>query len=261
VVTGQGYSTTTPGALRGGGFTSARINAAAPTKHMEPPVAPSTRWATTAQNIPVLGVGTKVTSKHEIDGVTSGNIWGNGAINSGVGKSITLECASCHDPHGNGNYRILRSIPVDSGAAVAVNIPDASVKKYETTNYWLSGDTNVPAGGTALAGTATGTGDGYIQNVAAWCTTCHTRYLAPSKSYKTPSGDVQLMYRHRSDANYKAGAANCITCHVSHGSNAAMAGSASTVGLPGQPTTVDASTDSKLLRVNNRGTCVMCHNV
>ena len=236
-------------------------------------------------------------SKHQIDGVTAGTAWGNGAPGSGIGKSLTLECGSCHDPHGNGNYRILKPIPVDSGYAVheikapvaykaavvadpnavppvvgsaevlaapavmspatGIKIPDAGAKVYTTTNYWLSGDTNVPPDATAaLTGTAAASQDGYINNVANWCTTCHTRYLADTGSYKTASGDAIYMYKHRSNANYKAGAANCITCHVSHGSNASVAAG----GLNPGDTAVTVG-DSKLLRVDNRGTCVMCHNV
>jgi predicted CXXCH cytochrome family protein len=259
-------------ALRGGGFANARIGSGLATKDMGALTPGSTRIPTLNQTIPALAIGAPTTSKHQIDGTTAGTAWGNGAINSGIGKSVTLECGSCHDPHGNGNYRILKPVPVDSDATVAVNIPDAAAKVYTTANYWLAGDLNVPAGGTALTGTAKVTdpaGDGYIQNVAAWCTTCHTRYMAGSGSYKTPNAgypavagatptDATFMYRHRSDANYKAGAANCITCHVSHGSNAVMGGTS--VGLnPGDTPVV--GNDSRLLRVDNRGTCVMCHNV
>jgi predicted CXXCH cytochrome family protein len=298
----NGVDNGTNEALRGGGFDKARIDAGGATKVMD------ANGKGGSQVIPALAgtLPSQVTnSKHQIDGVTSGNAWGNGALNTGVGKSLTLECGSCHDPHGNGNYRILRPIPVDSGYAVhvirparaaknevlntdgtvktpaipavtelsspatGIKIPDANAKVYTTANYWLAGDTNVPVDATAaytgeLTSAVAGAGgtapDGYIANVANWCTTCHTRYLATTQSYKTASGDAQFMYRHRSDANYKAGAANCITCHVSHGSNATMSGAAATqVLLPGDVAGVVG--DSKLLRVNNRGTCVMCHNV
>lgn len=266
------------GALRGGGFTNAKMDAAAPTKQMTLD-AVTGKLATSLQTIGALAAAIPTTSKHQIDGVTAGTAWGNGAIDAtgaNLGKTITLECGSCHDPHGNGNYRILRPVPVDSGvpntadpvtglltvAPQGVKIPDATgTKVYTTTNYWLSGDSNVPLGGTtAIIGTASTTAapDGYIQNVAAWCTTCHTRYLAGSGSYKTKSGDATFMYRHRSDANNKQGAANCITCHVSHGSNANMVDSA-VVSLPGGGTAPVG--DSRLLRVNNRAACLMCHNV
>ena len=286
----------TTGALRGGGFANARIDSAAATKDMGL-TALSYGIPSVNQKIPALAVGTVSNSKHQIDGVTPGTAWGNGATGSGIGKSLTLECGSCHDPHGNGNYRILKPIPVDSGYAVheikaavlykaaviadplavppvvgspevlaapavmspltGIKIPDAGAKVYTTTNYWLSGDTNVlPDATAALTGTAAASQDGYINNIANWCTTCHTRYLADTGSYKTASGDAIYMYKHRSNANYKAGAANCITCHVSHGSNASVAAG----GLNPGDTAVTVG-DSKLLRVDNRGTCVMCHNV
>ena len=95
-------------------------------------------------------------------------------------------------------------------------------------------------------------------NVAAWCTTCHTRYLAPSGSYKTNSGDAVFTYRHTGD-NVSGDAAsnrNCIQCHVAHGSNAQMPNSK--VEWPSGTAT---SGDSRLLRVDDRGICVMCHNV
>ncbi|HEY5247938.1 MAG TPA: hypothetical protein VIJ15_05720, partial [Dermatophilaceae bacterium] len=201
--------------------------------------------------------------------------------------SVTLECGSCHDPHGNGNYRILKPVPNDAGTltqtvitpastnattgvvtpaelsapAGGVNIPDAVTKVYTTTNYWTVADRNVPnVTGGPLSVVGDGTTDGYITNVSQWCSTCHTRYLAGSGSYKTDSGDAAFTYRHRSNRNNSEGVSrpNCIQCHVSHGSNVSMTGTS--VGVnPGDTAVVGA--DSRLLRVNNRGTCVMCHNV
>jgi len=216
-------------------------------------------------------------------------MWGNGAVSAtaNIGKAaVTLECGSCHDPHGNGNYRILKPVPNDAGTLVStvitpavlaadgvtvvtpavmsagpagVAIPDAATKTYTTTNYWDVADRTVPAvkGGTAPIATET---DGYIANVSQWCSTCHTRYLAGTNSYKTDSGDALFTYRHRSNRTDKAGVSrpNCIQCHVSHGSNAAMSGSS--VGLnPGD--TAAPTGASRLLRIDQRGTCVMCHNV
>jgi len=300
-------------ALRGGGFAKALISSAAATKTTGTVDLVTGRMTTSDQKIPALAAGVATTSKHEIDGVTAGTAWGNGIDTSGAGKSLTLECGSCHDPHGNKNYRILRPIPVDSGAGAprlirparalvpatatkleipavlavwsvdkaGVKIPDAAAKVYTTGNYWLAGDTNVPVDGSAnytgeLTGSSAGAGgtppDGYIANVANWCTTCHTRYLATTGSYSTPLAgntagvDATFTYRHRSDANYKLGAANCITCHVSHGSNATIDGSALDVANPAAAVNaygdaVTQSADSKLLRVDNRGVCNLCHNV
>jgi predicted CXXCH cytochrome family protein len=285
-------------ALRGGGFSYALINGAAANKTIASATG-VTPVVLASKSVPVLGVGgplvpgSAVTSKHSIDGTTTGTMWGNGVISATVnaGKAdVTLECASCHDPHGNGNYRILKPIPNDAGTlvqtvispattnattgvvtpaelsapAAGVNIPDAGAKVYTTADYWNVTDRNVPnVKGVALATADT---DGYITNVSQWCATCHTRYLAGSGSYQINSGDAVFTYRHRSNRNNSAGVSrpNCIQCHVSHGSNVAMSGESALVGLPGQPTRSDPaspSSDSRLLRVNDRGTCVMCHNV
>jgi predicted CXXCH cytochrome family protein len=297
-----------PGALRAGGFQNAALNAAAPVKVWVAGTVAGTFSADPLQTkIGVLGTPEATTSAHNVTG-TAGIAWGNGAIaaNGNSGKSITLECGSCHDPHGNGNYRILRPIPVDSTGNVpfqlkaavlddpttatvneavpavmsttaGIKIPDAPgtdaasralTHVYTTTNYWLAGDSNVPVDTSAvLTGTTKSTdikADGYINNIAAWCTTCHTRYLATSGSHKTDSGDATFTYRHRSDVNYKGAGANCVTCHVAHGTNAKMTagGNSAGVSLPnGQPAVgLNGAADSRLLRVDNRGICLMCHN-
>lgn len=280
VVGGLGYQSkdrsTAPGALRGGGFESALIGSATPTKETYLYTYPDGRTALRArgQVIPVLSAGSPATSNHSVTGA-SVTAWGNGAIGSGVGAAIPLECGSCHNPHGNGNYRILRPLPVDSNVAptvdpvtgvstpaVGVGIPDASVKTYTTTNYWLTGDSTVPA---TVKGLPVASPDGFIANVSDWCTTCHTRYLAGSGSYQTDSGDAIYKFRHRSNRIDKVGAANCITCHVAHGSNANMNGLSSKASIqPGDTQTPEHAVgfaSSRLLRVDNRGICVMCHNV
>jgi hypothetical protein len=282
-------------ALRGGGFEKAKIDGAGATKTMGT-VPGAHGLPVLSRGVPALpGASVAVTSKHQIDGATAGTIWGNGAISATVnpGKAgVTLECGSCHDPHGNGNYRILKPIPNDAGTltqtvispattdattgvvtpaelsapATGVSIPDATAYVYTTTDYWSVVDRSVPTvtGGTLpLAATVT---DGYIANVSQWCATCHTRYLAGSGSYAINSGDAAFTYRHRSNRNNSAGVSrpNCIQCHVSHGSNVSMVGDAAAASYPGgaELKTGDVGYgDSKLLRVNNRGTCVMCHNV
>lgn len=72
-----------------------------------------------------------VTSTHDVSGTATGTVWGSGDINTGNGGTLaggaTLECTSCHDPHGNAgrtggvhtgaptaSYRILRFQPVGS---------------------------------------------------------------------------------------------------------------------------------------------------
>ena len=115
-------------ALRGGGFAYALIDGVA-TKTMGA-VDPVTGIEQTLRTRPSGGLPGPTTSRHQIDGVTPGTMWGNGAISDTVGApldagktGVTLECGSCHDPHGNGNYRILRPIPVDSGRSQPSRLP------------------------------------------------------------------------------------------------------------------------------------------
>jgi predicted CXXCH cytochrome family protein len=325
----DGVSTLNQGALRGGGFTSASISSGAPvlgvggaTKTLS-----STGSRTSAQI--AVGASLPVTSTHQIDGTTQGTMWGNGT--SGVGQTaVTLECGACHDPHGNGNYRILKPVPDGAGTAataitkaipatygaidpttgkpvvltngtpatygagiVPINIPDqpytvvnnTPTKAYTTTNYWDVQAVGVPptldgvilplVSAATATKAATPVTDGFLGNIAAWCTTCHTRYLVGSGVANTKQVDPIFTYKHRSDEG-ASNKPNCIQCHVAHGTNAVMTGSAAAGSIPGvsliapggdanAPSSVNAPTAgyqaSDLLRVNDRGTCLMCHAV
>jgi hypothetical protein len=60
------------------------------------------------------------------------------------------------------------------------------------------------------------------------------------------------MYQHRIRSDRA-----CTTCHVSHGSNAVMSGTfSSTFTYPNDV----ASASSRLLKIDNRGTCQACHD-
>ncbi|MDY6833952.1 MAG: cytochrome c3 family protein, partial [Chloroflexota bacterium] len=103
--------------LRGGGFSMAHMDTAA-----------SGTLSTTA-----------TTSTHSIDG-SSGMIWGAGPINpsSDPGDTLTsLVCTNCHNPHGNGKYRILRPYPIgmpQDPTPSAIDVPDdASEGLWATT--------------------------------------------------------------------------------------------------------------------------------
>lgn len=248
VVDGLGYTEHTrdpkkiAGALRGGGFKYALIESNNPSGNGY------------VGEVPARSSGVLVTSTHSVD-ESSQMAWGNGPISASVnyGTTISLTCGSCHDPHGNGNYRILRPIPVESGAPEpGVTVPDVNTKyeiepgrfakyDYTTENYWDVEDENDP---------------NFILNISAWCATCHTRYLAGSKSARTNSGDAVYTYRHRTNFTSQ-GSPTCVQCHVTHGSNASMGPYSSAVPFPDGSS---GGSDSRLLRIDNRGVCQMCHN-
>lgn len=229
-----------PGALRGGGFSYALIGSAAPSGQAGHPPNPD--------GVVPVGEAAAVTSTHSVDS-SPRTAWGNGPISAEVdyGKQIPLRCGSCHDPHGNGSYRTLREVPRESGAGKAVAIPDAGTKTYTTENFWRVEDPAAP---------------GFLAGVSAWCATCHTRYLS-SSSY-AESGDAVFTELHRSDQTQQ-GSAGCAQCHVAHGSNAAVeeegagSGGVSSPERAHGPDPVPAAAGSYLLRIDGRGTCLMCH--
>lgn len=233
-----------PGAgLRGGGFVNALMD---PDLTGTPTAAP-------------------VTSKHDV-GVPGMIVWGLGS--SGVGhvtssQRATLQCSSCHNPHGFANadrYRILRddlpcagchdiqqqkgrlsqaSMPTDTTHQLAARlntaIPDER-PPYYTIRYTPDGYRDVS----------------YLdERISEWCAGCHTRYLATGTD---PSGDAVFAYRHRTTAQELT----CLVCHVAHGTTATMGRFSGDVEWP-DGTPGGGTTDSRLLHVSNRGVCYPCH--
>ena len=342
------------GALRGGGFVNARIDAGNAFR--------ATYGVAASDHPTVFGFDKKVgvgpteavTSSHlKLAGATGvtlqGTAWGNGAYSAtaNAGPTVTLGCASCHNPHGNGQYRILNPVPsaatgtlvsVSPNATTPIKVTDAANPANATRNYTviqykgpLATDRYLLASEIVTAAVAVGptAGDYWHQVVPynaqvadstvanhdapngvpsffngqmnAWCTACHSRYtqstnfsqvsrdglgtpvgsngipnpgsaeaagnlrtavcvlVAGSCTYPNTlqpmnqgTGDGIYNYRHTTSRNR-----SCLTCHVSHGSNAAMTGTNSSTftypdGTPGA--------SSRLLKVDNRGTCQVCHD-
>ena len=159
------------------------------------------------------------TSAHSIN-ESSQIAWGSGELGAEkttqYGAEIKLTCGACHDPHGNGNYRILR--PTPEGGAVTkgmeaegtkeaeegetpivtkagVVIKESSTEEgatheYQTTNYWASWNKQNPE---------------FYYRVSAWCALCHTRLYEKdgSGSATTSSGDAVYNYRHRTNYTLK----------------------------------------------------------
>ena len=146
------------GALRGGGFVLARIGSSYPSRMLlSTSATPGTGFAAF---IPAVASGSAITSEH-MSLTSSGPAiaWGNGAnsMTPKTGATVTLECTSCHNPHGNGNYRILNPMPFSdsqgaypagfSGPAApgivvtdAALPPDGSVRNYTVQPGVLAGD-------------------------------------------------------------------------------------------------------------------------
>jgi len=305
------------GALRNGGFVEARIDSANPSRvtYMRNTTATSQRT-----KVSVLASGLPVTSAHiAFDGTAvgaKGIAWGNISGTPGTtfdpasnpgGTVSGLTCASCHNPHGNGNYRILNPIPAphtetgDTFAAATTGIvvtdaalppQDADGNFTDVRNYTviqamggtgtllasqvlaLPGYTNLmgdyfhrtvpwdpevdytvpPPTGVTANDAPNGLASAFNGQINQWCSQCHSRYLAvTTRPYETDSGDAIFTYRHSNTSNKP-----CTTCHVAHGTNAEMNGTFSQART--YPDGSAGGTDSRLLKIDNRGTCQACHD-
>lgn len=298
------------GALRGGGFVTARIDSGNPTRISYP------KWngvvsrlvADFSSKVPVLGAGQPVTSAHlDLDGsagVTAlRTAWGNGAISATAspGPTLDLSCTSCHNPHGNGQYRILNSIPSDGsgplveldalGAAFVTDPPlpatgqtrnytvkegallsNVTTTSATTGDYWRRREpwnwvpTYDPSPGAANHGVVPAPpGGGHTDDrpngltafkgeITAWCSSCHTRYFDNGDGVSVSSGDGIYTFRHAAN-----GSPSCTQCHVAHGSNAVMTDTSYSSKVP-YPGSTTPSASSRLLKVDNRGTCQQCHD-
>ncbi|MDY6836036.1 MAG: cytochrome c3 family protein, partial [Chloroflexota bacterium] len=72
-----------------------------------------------------------VTSLHNTS--ADGTLWGFDPANEAVGPTVAFECTSCHNPHGNASYRILRPKP-----AVRFGLTNG-VEVSASYNQWLWG--------------------------------------------------------------------------------------------------------------------------
>ncbi len=192
--------------------------------------------------------GSAVTSTHDISSTVTA-AWGYGsATNRGTTADLAegLDCGSCHDPHGTDGYRLLVA-----GPTASTQDYDSAAKSY-TSEQW---------GDAALS---------------AFCASCHTTYheTAANVGSDSTAWTYGNTYTHRIDMAYTYGSnvnpetvgfggytlpladgtnadevVVCTTCHLPHGTSAAMSTDAA----------VGPTADSALLRLDNRGVCEVCH--
>lgn len=216
----------------------------------------------TLNNEPLLGGRfTGGTSEHTI-GAT--DAWGQGATDRGTATAlaagVTLQCSTCHDPHGNTNYRIFQATVNGAGVTVAQVDETQATKDYGDENW--GGDQS------------------------QLCRACHQAYHQVAAGQgSTASGTT---YTHRVDMPWNGvlpvgvtvgtnnpetlgfdgaaatgdevplgsgGEVMCQTCHFPHGTAAVMTGVAADAAYTGAAT----NGGSVLLRLDNRGVCQSCH--
>ncbi len=199
---------------------------------------------------------TATTSSHDVTSGTATNAWGNGGgrgVASALAGGASLNCASCHDPHGSSNYRIIKTTV--NATAVTVAQVDEGSQAYDA-EVWGAGQSNVCAachsdyhitaagsgsnlGLLASGGTAHRVGMPYAYGANVDPET--TGYTDSSSNTVTvPLATVGV------DKTVE-----CQTCHLPHGTSSAMTGFAASNG--------SVAGDSALLRLDNRGVCEACH--
>ncbi len=149
------------GALRDGGFDQARIGTP-----FRIGLDNGSGAVSRNEKVQVSGTPANVTSAHlvlpENGLVQPGVAWGNGPNGApGPAPVISLECTSCHNPHGNGKYRILNPIPsatgVDATWTAAIVKVAAATDLYTTaaSHGLLVGDKVTVAGSTSASANVT----------------------------------------------------------------------------------------------------------
>lgn len=223
--------------------------------------------ANTIDNAPLLGGGftnyrlAATTSSHSVNATTAA-AWGNGVARGVTGAMAdgNMTCASCHDPHGSSNYRILRT--QINGTAVSVAQVDEATKDYDT-EQWGTGQSSVCA---ACHGAyhRTGTGQGSTLDGGSYTHRVDMSYAYTSPATGLPNANPETTGMGGFTLPLSETGTNnrvvCQTCHLPHGSSVAMTGIAN--GGPGGTGTLPGNTtaaDSALLRLSNRAVCEVCH--
>ncbi|MFN2183801.1 MAG: cytochrome c3 family protein [Anaerolineae bacterium] len=224
--------------------------------------------ANTPDYAPLLGggfvnyEGFAVTSTHSPYGTQSA-AWGNGVARGSLADlADPLNCASCHDPHGNSNYRILNE-EINGVSVYVAQVDEGAAKDYDTEQWGAGTSSACAACHGAYHVTRPNSGSDNDDN--------GTGNLDYGGDISTFAHRVDMSYMYRSNANpetvgldgyylplAQTGSGDlvvCMTCHLPHGASTTMAGNANLGGLPGET----SATDSALLRLDNRGVCQVCH--
>jgi predicted CXXCH cytochrome family protein len=147
------------GALRAGGYDQARIG---------DPARIATSKGGGLRTKVAVGAAEDVNSAHlDLDGaggVVARNVaWGNGQNDTGIGPTVELSCVACHNPHGNGQYRILRPIPELDAPFVDADAITYDILASDAENervYLVSSPPLLPGDTVTIAGHSNGAVNG-----------------------------------------------------------------------------------------------------
>jgi len=101
---------------------------------------------------------------HNIIAGDFGLMMGDQTLLSAPGGSYNgdLSCASCHDPHGNTNYNLLRSAPYDGANFTKAPIAKGTGRRTIAGTSGAVSDDHHPA---------------FLKDMSEWCAGCHTTFI------------------------------------------------------------------------------------
>ncbi len=222
------------------------------------------------------GAGATMTSSHEISGA-AGIAWGEGTTGNGAtsgGTLINMDCASCHDPHGSSNYRILKDKVNNVDVGGYVGGIDGGIDPAAKP-YVVSNEVGYPTGGFRLHRNygALGYQPDYTsaryaaslvnKGMSAWCAACHTQYNTVSSSGQgqyNASDDYGFVTRHRHPVNQPlntfSGPRSLIVATTALGLNIAFGDG---VDIPLEHTATDAKGTAQVNSTDDYIGCLTCH--
>jgi predicted CXXCH cytochrome family protein len=190
------------------------------------------------------------TSKHNVDNAQGATLQSAAADGGSPSHAIDLTCAACHDPHGTGSYRTLKTSistyqaddatvqTINVGTITATATPDA--QGNETVSY-TDGKFTTFCGACHLnfQQTTTNGDTDYKFFTASTAYKRHKIGMAPNAGVNATNYDATKLVLPLDGGNV-----TCITCHFAHGSSADATKSGSAPNL----------------RMDERAVCQNCHN-
>lgn len=225
-----------------------------------------------------VGVATTAsvtTSRH--DG-GNGIVWGNGAQGTGTAgvSGVVLDCAKCHNPHGNGQYRILNTTPGEDWSTTAptfavtntagVEVKDTAFTPGTVRNYTVNPSASGLVGG--IVGTYT-QGDYWRKTYDPTGASNFTNFYLAKDEMNTGWNGVSAVNKAANGGTAPANTTGlmtawCIQCHTRYnGYNVnAATGVLSTAGNASAPSLIaQTPTDADFMfkHGTTRYGCEQCH--